>query len=114
MKNRIKGEIEKAYVASKNHQFNIEEWKNEEWESIKESSKYGKLKDTGVELAALRDVGEKITTLPDDQDFHPQVKKIFDARLKSIKEGQGIDWGTAEALAFASLIQEGFHVRVSG
>jgi len=41
MKNRIKSEIEKAYVASKNHQFNIEEWKNEEWESIKESSKYG-------------------------------------------------------------------------
>lgn len=62
----------------------------------------------------IRDIGEKITTLPEDWDFHPQVKKIFDNRRKSIAEGRGIDWGTAEALAFASLIQEGFHVRVSG
>jgi 2-oxoglutarate dehydrogenase E1 component len=112
MKNKIKGEIEKAYVASKNHQFNIEEWTNEEWESIKETSKYGKMKDTGVSVSVLKDLGEKISTLPEDQEFHPAIKKIFDARLKSITEG--IDWGTGEALAFASLIQEGFHVRVSG
>ena len=35
-------------------------------------------------------------------------------RKKSIIEGKGIDWGTAEALAFASLMDEGFHVRLSG
>jgi 2-oxoglutarate dehydrogenase E1 component len=72
------------------------------------------MKDTGVNIAALKDLGEKITTLPEDWDFHPQVKKIFEARRKSIQEGKGIDWGTGEALAFASLINEGFHVRVSG
>jgi 2-oxoglutarate dehydrogenase E1 component len=59
-------------------------------------------------------LGEKITTLPDDQEFHPQVKKIYDNRNKSIKDGKNIDWGTGEALAFATLINEGFHVRVSG
>lgn len=42
------------------------------------------------------------------------VKKIYETRRKSIQDGKGIDWGTAEALAFASLIDEGFHVRVSG
>ena len=40
--------------------------------------------------------------------------KIFKARNAAIKSGQGIDWGTAEALAFASLIDEGNHVRISG
>ena len=40
--------------------------------------------------------------------------KIFTARNKSIVEGKGIDWGTAEALAFASLINDGYHVRISG
>ena len=40
--------------------------------------------------------------------------KIFAARNKAIVEGKGIDWGTAEALAFASLINEGYHVRISG
>lgn len=56
----------------------------------------------------------KITTLPSEEKFHPAVKKIFDARVKSISEGKGIDWGTGEALAFASLIDEGYHVRLSG
>jgi 2-oxoglutarate dehydrogenase E1 component len=52
--------------------------------------------------------------LPDDWVFHPQVKKIYEGRRKAIEEGKGIDWGTAESLAFASLIHEGFHVRLSG
>jgi 2-oxoglutarate dehydrogenase E1 component len=45
-----------------------------------------------------------ITTLPEDKNFHRLVKKIFDARRVSIETGQGIDWGTAEALAFATLV----------
>ena len=55
----------------------------------------------------------KITQLPPD-NFHAQVKKIYANRYKSVTEGKGIDWGTAEALAFASLINEGHHVRISG
>ena len=62
----------------------------------------------------LTEIGKKITVLPEYEHFHPQIKKIFAARYKSIVEGKGIDWGTAEALAFASLIEEGHHVRLSG
>jgi 2-oxoglutarate dehydrogenase E1 component len=72
------------------------------------------MKDTGVNIKALQSLGEKIFTLPDDWRFHPTIVKIFETRRHSIKEGKSIDWGTAEALAFASLIQEGFHVRMSG
>ena len=112
MKERIKVELERAYEASKSHKFKIEEWKSEEWEGIKDVSKFGK--DTGLPVATIKQLGEKITVLPDDWTFHPTVKRIFDTRRKSFVEGKGIDWGTAEALAFASLIQEGFHVRISG
>jgi 2-oxoglutarate dehydrogenase E1 component len=52
--------------------------------------------------------------LPEDGNFHPQIVKVFKARENSIKEEKGIDWGTAEALAFASLIDQGYHVRISG
>ena len=52
--------------------------------------------------------------MPDDWIFHPTVKRIFETRYKSITEGKSIDWGTAEAMAFASLIDEGFYVRLSG
>ena len=66
--------------------------------------------DTGV----LRTIGEKITQLPPKGKFHPQIAKIFKARHEAIVAGKGIDWGTSEALAFASLIDEGNHVRLSG
>ena len=56
----------------------------------------------------------KITVLPEHSNFHKLVKKIFVTRQKSIETGKDIDWGTAEALAFSSLIQDGFDVRISG
>jgi len=62
----------------------------------------------------LQEMGTKIASLPTDSKFHPQIVKIFQARLKSIQEGKNIDWGTGEALAFATLINEGYHVRLSG
>ena len=71
MKSGIKVELERAYEASKSHVFTLEEWKTEEWEGIKKTDKFGKLKDTGVNVENLRDIGEKISTLPEDWDFHP-------------------------------------------
>jgi 2-oxoglutarate dehydrogenase E1 component len=82
----------------------LEDWKSDEWEEIRKSDKYGHIKDTGVSLSVVRELGEKISTLPEDWVFHPTVKRIYEIRKKSIVEGKGIDWGTAEALAFASLI----------
>ena len=65
-------------------------------------------------MKKLKELGAKLSHLPEDLSFHRLVRKIFEARAKSIEEGVGIDWGTAEALAFASLIADGYHVRISG
>jgi len=72
------------------------------WEAIKDPEKYGALKDTGVDLGVLREIGNAICTLPPEGKFHPKIAKIFDDRKKAINAGKGIDWGTAEALAFAT------------
>jgi len=106
--------LEEAYVKSKNHKFAVEDWENEDWENIKKASKYGEIEDTGVEIDELKRMGMKISTLPTDAKFHPSVGKIFKDRANAIDTGKGIDWGTAEALAFATLIDEGYHVRLSG
>lgn len=71
LKNRIKAELERAYDASKSHKFTLEEWKSEEWEEIKKIDKHGRVKDTGINTGFLKDIGEKITVLPEDWDFHP-------------------------------------------
>lgn len=111
---RLNTDLEATYQKSKNLRYAAEDWVNPEWEKVKAATKYGKMKDTGVDLDELVRFGIKINTLPPDEKFHPSIVKIFKDRLKSIETGKGIDWGTAEALAFASLIEEGFHVRISG
>jgi 2-oxoglutarate dehydrogenase E1 component len=62
----------------------------------------------------LKFIGEKITQIPAGFHLHPTIKKIYEQRRKSIEEGSGIDFGTAESLAFGSLLREGFNVRFSG
>lgn len=112
MRAEIRGKLDKAYEASKSHNFKIEEWKSDEWEGLKDMSKLGK--DTGLPVEKIKSIGEKLTALPPDWTFHPMVKKIYETKRKAVQEGKSIDWGTAESLAFATLIDEGFHVRVSG
>lgn len=108
--------MEQAYAKSKTIAFNKEQWMTEEWAKIKENDiKFDFLHDTGYGVDALNKIAADITKLPQDGGkFHPQIVKIFQAREKSIQEGKGIDWGTAEALAFATLIDQGYHVRLSG
>jgi 2-oxoglutarate dehydrogenase E1 component len=46
--------------------------------------------------------------------MHPQLQKIYQARITSIEDGKGIDYSTAEQLAFGTLVQEGYGIRLSG
>ena len=52
--------------------------------------------------------------MPEQNNFYSIAVKTYETRLKSIEAGTGIDWATAESLAFASLLDQGFGVRVSG
>jgi 2-oxoglutarate dehydrogenase E1 component len=55
-----------------------------------------------------------LTTVPDGLTIHKTLGRVIDAKKKALDDGQGIDWATAEALAFGSLVEEGFGVRLSG
>ncbi|MEZ5937867.1 MAG: 2-oxoglutarate dehydrogenase E1 component [Hyphomonadaceae bacterium] len=69
---------------------------------------------TGVSLEKLRDIGLKITSIPDSVNVHRTVGRTIAARRQMIETGQNIDWGMAEHMAFATLLDEGFPVRLSG
>jgi len=69
---------------------------------------------TGVDVATLKDIGRKITKVPDGFRVHRTVQRFLDNRAKAIENGVGIDWATGEALAFCTLMLEGHHVRLSG
>ena len=67
------------------------------------------------QLEKNKKIGEKITTIPNEFNPHPTVKRIFDAiKRKCFNAGKGFDWATAEQIAFATLLDEGYPVRLSG
>jgi len=69
---------------------------------------------TGVDRDTLLSLGEKLSTIPDGFNPHPKIRKLFDRRRDALTEEGLIDWPLAEALAFATLLNEGHPVRLTG
>lgn len=69
--------------------------------------------ETGVKQTNLLELGKKLSSLPTEKKYYRKISKIFDDRWKAI-ESDKLDWGTAEMLAYASLLNEGHSVRISG
>lgn len=70
--------------------------------------------ETGVDLGRLRALGAHLARLPDGFAAHPKVARFLTERAEAVERGEGIDWATAEALALASLADEGRPVRLTG
>jgi 2-oxoglutarate dehydrogenase E1 component len=70
--------------------------------------------DTGVPKSRLIEVADCLTAYPDGFEAHPKLSKIIEKRVETVHVGEGIEWGSAEALAFGSLVQEGIKIRLSG
>ena len=69
---------------------------------------------TAIEPKLFESLGRTLTTVPADLDIHKTLARILDAKREMFEKGEGFDWATAEALAFGSLVTEGFGVRLSG
>jgi 2-oxoglutarate dehydrogenase E1 component len=80
------------------------EYLEADWEPVK----------TGVDMARLRILGKAITSYPTDWNLHPRVLAIMQAREKMVNGDVALDWGCAENLAYASLIQQGYPIRLTG
>lgn len=76
--------------------------------------KPSELVDTHLPEEKVRAIGEAINALPADFKAHPQVEKLFKERRAMIRGEKPMDWGCAEMLAYASLLDEGYRVRISG
>ena len=69
---------------------------------------------TGVDLDLLTHIGTAAASYPQGFNVHSNLAKILKLRERSIQEREGIDWATAESMAFGSLLAENHHVRLSG
>ena len=121
------GEVEKAKAdwrarldaeleAGSGYKPNKADWLDGKWAGFKyaDQEEDPRRGITGVDTAVLKDIGRKITRVPDGFRAHRTVQRYLENRAKAIDNGVGIDWATGEALAFCTLLQEGHHVRLSG
>ncbi len=70
--------------------------------------------ETGIDKKLFDSLGRTLTTIPDGHNVHNTLKRIITAKAKMFEQGKGFDWATAEALAYGSLVSEGYNVRLSG
>ncbi|KAG7352639.1 2-oxoglutarate dehydrogenase E1 component [Nitzschia inconspicua] len=105
---------EKDFEASKTYVKSVDDWLSSKWTGFKGPGQMSRIRSTGVDIDMLRKVGITAGTVPEDFKLHRQMKKIFQNRREQAESGEGIDWGTAEAMAFGTLLIEGNHVRITG
>ncbi len=108
--------LDAEFEAGVGYKPNKADWLDGKWAGFKiadqeEDARRGV---TGVSAAVLKEIGRKITNVPDGFRVHRTIQRFLDNRSKAIDSGNGIDWATGEALAFCTLLEEGHHVRLSG
>tara|TARA_B100000686_G_scaffold354236_1_gene463416 strand:+ start:988 stop:3876 length:2889 start_codon:yes stop_codon:yes gene_type:complete len=113
MKVKFKNLLEQQFKTAKEYKPKLE-WYEGVWSRYKPEKGKDKRGDTGVSIDKIKKIGDKITTIPKDLNVHKTVKKIFENKKKMFLTGKGFDWATAEQLAFATLLDEGYPVRLSG
>lgn len=69
---------------------------------------------TGVPVKDLKYISSRLYQRPDGLKFFNKLEKVLDDRRKMVEETNAIDWGMAETLAYGSLVNDGFDVRISG
>ncbi|SCA48604.1 2-oxoglutarate dehydrogenase E1 component, mitochondrial precursor, putative [Plasmodium ovale] len=85
-----------------------------QWGHMVTPQKFSPSRKTGVEKDVLINLGKQIFTLRNNFHAHPIISKLFKSRIECLETGQNIDFGTAELLAYATLLSDGFHARISG
>ncbi|MFC5586336.1 2-oxoglutarate dehydrogenase E1 component [Nitratireductor kimnyeongensis] len=108
--------LEAEFEAGQAYKPNKADWLDGVWSGLKKADhadeqRRGK---TAVPVKTLKEIGKKLTETPEDFEAHRTIQRFLKNRKGMIDEGAGIDWATAEALAFGSILLEGNPVRLSG
>ena len=107
--------LERDFEAAQAYKANKADWLEGRWSGLSALKGYGARRGkTAVDLEVLREVGLALTALPEGLDVNPKLRRIIEQRRKTIETGAGIDWATAEQLAFGTLLIEGHPLRMSG
>ena len=106
--------LDSEFEAAKSFKPNKADWLDGFWANMKSSRGSKRKILTSISKDNFIDIGNKISSYPENLNIHKTLARIIGNRKKMISSGEGIDWSTAEALAFGSLLKDGFPVRLVG
>ncbi len=116
MKAAYRTRLDDAMTVATGYKANKADWLDGRWAGLKVAADLDDARRglTGIPVDSLREMGLKLTKIPKTFKAHKTMQRVLDTRRKMIEDGTGIDWASAESLAFGSLLNEGFKIRLSG
>lgn len=116
MKADWRAHLEQEFEAGQSYKPNKADWLDGAWSGLRtadnaDEQRRGK---TAVPMKSLKEIGRKLSTIPEGFKAHRTIQRFMDNRAQMIETGEGIDWAMGEALAFGSLCVEGTKIRLSG
>ncbi|MCI4663261.1 MAG: 2-oxoglutarate dehydrogenase E1 component, partial [Neomegalonema sp.] len=110
----FQAQMNEEFEAGKTWRPNRADWLDGRWAGLETAGEQYQRGDTGASMEDLKEIGKVLTTVPKDFKIHKTLNRFIGARQAMFETGEGVDWATAEALAYGTLLKEGFPVRLSG
>jgi 2-oxoglutarate dehydrogenase E1 component len=114
MTGAFRARLDAELAAADSYKPNKADWLDGRWSEIGFADDEARRGQTGVALDTLKEVGRRITAIPQDFHAHKTIQRLLQRRREMVETGTGIDWSMAEHLALGTLLNEGFPVRLSG
>jgi len=114
MKTVFQAELNGEFEASKDYKPNKADWLDGRWSHLNRQGEEYQRGQTAIPEATFHEIGAALTRAPEGFDLHKTVGRMLEAKRQMFETGTGFDWATGEALAFGSLMLEGYPVRLSG
>ncbi|MEM9395046.1 MAG: 2-oxoglutarate dehydrogenase E1 component [Pseudomonadota bacterium] len=113
-KAQFQAHLNEEFEIGKDYKPNKADWLDGRWSHLEKEKEDYQRGQTAIAPETLAEVGAALTRVPEGFPMHKTVGRLLTAREKMFESGQGFDWATGEALAFGSLLTEGFPVRLAG
>ncbi len=106
--------LNKEFEAGENYKPNKADWLDGRWSHLDQNKENYQRGSTSISTKAFEKIAVALTKTPKSFKLHKTVERLLIAKANMLEKGEGLDWATSEALAFGSLLLEGFPVRLAG
>jgi 2-oxoglutarate dehydrogenase E1 component len=114
MKAAFQSHLNDEFEAGKDYKPNKADWLDGKWSGLEKEKDDYQRGETAIKPETMAEIGEALCKVPDGFPTHKTVERLLEAKKQMFDSGTGFDWATGEALAFGSLLTEGYPVRLSG